>query len=50
MEESFYATVKLIVMESNKNQIRLIVKQLMSLGAVDEETGEAVILGTECLK
>jgi hypothetical protein len=50
MEESFHATVKLTVRESNKKQIRLLIKQLIVLGAINEETGEAIILGTMCLK
>jgi hypothetical protein len=50
MEESFHATVKLTVKESNKKPIRILIEQGMALGAVDEEAGEAVILGTMCLK
>ena len=50
MEESFYATLKLIVKESNKKTIALIIKQLIAMEAIDEETGEAIILGTKCLK
>jgi hypothetical protein len=50
MEESFKATINLVVKESNKKQIRHIMKQLITIEAIDEETGEAIIIGTLCLK
>jgi hypothetical protein len=50
MEESFYATVKLVVSESNKKQIRIIIMQLLSLGAIDEDTADSILLGTHCFK
>ncbi|MBL4937462.1 hypothetical protein JK636_17210 [Clostridium sp. YIM B02515] len=49
-EESFYATVKLIVKESNKKRIRLLENELMALGCVNEETGEDIIRATFCFK
>jgi hypothetical protein len=49
MEESFYSTVKLEVKESKK-QIRLIIMQLLALEAIDEDTADAILLGTHCFK
>jgi hypothetical protein len=50
MEESFYAPVKLIISERNKKQIRLIIMQLLELGAIDDDTADAIFLGTHCFK
>lgn len=49
-EESFYVMVKLVVKESNKKRIRLLLKELMSLGSIDEQTGENIIRATFCFK
>jgi hypothetical protein len=50
LEESFYATVKLEVRESNKKQIRLIIIQLLAIEAIDEDTADSILVGTHCFE
>lgn len=50
MEESFRSTIEMKVKKKDIKQIRIIIKQLMTMGVIDEEVGKTILLGTHCFR